>query len=295
MNFVNAIKIIRPKQWLKNILIFIPNIAANTLTFDNFKNLCIVFIAFSLIVSSTYVLNDILDIASDRNHPTKKNRPVASGNISILSAKVLSVILFLTGFLIALRYDLAVIVILLLYVGVTIAYSIKLKYIKILDLLSIGFLFVIRLIIGGTTTNTYTSLPLVLFVLFSSLCVVTGKKFSIYNNNEILKSRVKRFLNSSYKESELKLILQSSAAISIITYSIWLFSIKIINIINFSSILLIFSAVSLSFFFYFFINKTLIGQTEEIVEVIFIDKAIFISLFTFSIFFILGIIWKNLM
>jgi len=290
MNFVNAIKIIRPKQWLKNIMIFIPNIAANTLTFDNFKNLCIVFIAFSLIVSSTYVLNDILDIASDRNHPTKKNRPVASGNISILSAKVLSVILFLTGFLIALRYDLAVIVILLLYVGVTIAYSIKLKYIKILDLLSIGFLFVIRLIIGGTTTNTYTSLPLILFVLFSSLCVVTGKKFSIYNNNEILKSRVKRFLNSSYKESELKLILQSSAAISIITYSIWLFSIKIINIINFSSILLIFSAVSLSFFFYFFINKTLIGQTEEIVEVIFIDKEIFISLFTFSIFFILGII-----
>lgn len=290
MNFVNAIKIIRPKQWLKNTLIFIPNIAANSLTFDNFNNLCIVFVSFSLIVSSTYVLNDILDIASDRNHPTKKNRPVASGNISIWSAKVLSVILFLTGFLIALRYDSAVIVILLLYVGVTIAYSIKLKYIKILDLLSIGFLFVIRLIIGGTTTNTYTSLPLILFVLFSSLCVVTGKKLSIYNNNEILKSKVKSFLNSSYKESELKLILQSSAAISIITYTIWLFSIKIINIINFSSILLIFSAVSLSFFFYFFINKTLIGQTEEIVEVIFIDKAIFTSLFTFSIFFILGII-----
>ena len=290
MNFVNAIKIIRPKQWLKNTLIFIPNIAANSLTFDNFNNLCIVFVSFSLIVSSTYVLNDILDIASDRNHPTKKNRPVASGNISIWGAKVLSVILFLTGFLIALRYDSAVIVILLLYVGVTIAYSIKLKYIKILDLLSIGFLFVIRLIIGGTTTNTYTSLPLILFVLFSSLCVVTGKKLSIYNNNEILKSKVKSFLNSSYKESELKLILQSSAAISIITYTIWLFSIKIINIINFSSILLIFSAVSLSFFFYFFINKTLIGQTEEIVEVIFIDKAIFTSLFTFSIFFILGII-----
>lgn len=290
MNFVNAIKIIRPKQWLKNTLIFIPNIAANSLTFDNFNNLCIVFVSFSLIVSSTYVLNDILDIASDRNHPTKKNRPVASGNISIWGAKILSIILFLTGFLIALRYDLAVIVILLLYVGVTIAYSIKLKYIKILDLLSIGFLFVIRLIIGGTTTNTYTSLPLILFVLFSSLCVVTGKKLSIYNNNEILKSKVKSFLNSSYKESELKLILQSSAAISIITYTIWLFSIKIINIINFSSILLIFSAVSLSFFFYFFINKTLIGQTEEIVEVIFIDKAIFTSLFTFSIFFILGII-----
>ena len=139
MNFVNAIKIIRPKQWLKNTLIFIPNIAANSLTFDNFNNLCIVFVSFSLIVSSTYVLNDILDIASDRNHPTKKNRPVASGNISIWGAKILSIILFLTGFLIALRYDLAVIVILLLYVGVTIAYSIKLKYIKILDLLSIGF------------------------------------------------------------------------------------------------------------------------------------------------------------
>ena len=59
--------------------------------------------------------------------------------------------------------------------------------------------------------------------------------------------------------------------------------------INFSSILLIFSAVSLSFFFYFFINKTLNGETEEIVEIMFIDRAISISLFSFSIFFILGI------
>ena len=289
MNFVNAIKIIRPKQWLKNILIFIPNIAANTLTFDNFKNLCIVFIAFSLIVSSTYVLNDILDIESDREHPTKKNRPLASGNMSIGSAKVLSAILFLMGSFIALRYDLAVFVIIYIYAGVTIAYSIKLKYIKFMDLLSIGFLFVIRLIIGGTTTNTYISSPLILFVLFSSVCVVAGKKFSILSNNEILKSRVKSFLNSSYRENELKLILQSSAVISMITYIIWLFFIKIINIINFSSILLIFSAVSLSFFFYFFINKTLNGETEEIVEIMFIDRAISISLFSFSIFFILGI------
>jgi len=265
MNFINAIKIIRPKQWLKNVLIFIPNIASESLSFENFTILCIVFISFSLIVSSTYVLNDILDIESDREHPTKKNRPLASGNMSIGSAKVLSAILFLMGSFIALRYDLAVFVIIYIYAGVTIAYSIKLKYIKFMDLLSIGFLFVIRLIIGGTTTNTYISSPLILFVLFSSVCVVAGKKFSILSNNEILKSRVKSFLNSSYRENELKLILQSSAVISMITYIIWLFFIKIINIINFSSILLIFSAVSLSFFFYFFINKTLIGQTEEIV------------------------------
>jgi 4-hydroxybenzoate polyprenyltransferase len=289
MNFINAIKIIRPKQWLKNILIFIPNIASESLSFENFTILCIVFISFSLIVSSTYVLNDILDIESDREHPTKKNRPLASGNMSIGSAKVLSAILFLMGSFIALRYDLAVFVIIYIYAGVTIAYSIKLKYIKFMDLLSIGFLFVIRLIIGGTTTNTYISSPLILFVLFSSVCVVAGKKFSILSNNEILKSRVKSFLNSSYRENELKLILQSSAVISMITYIIWLFFIKIINIINFSSILLIFSAVSLSFFFYFFINKTLNGETEEIVEIMFIDRAISISLFSFSIFFILGI------
>jgi decaprenyl-phosphate phosphoribosyltransferase len=289
MNFINAIKIIRPKQWLKNILIFIPNIASESLSFENFTILCIVFISFSLIVSSTYVLNDILDIESDREHPTKKNRPLASGNMSIGSAKVLSAILFLMGSFIALRYDLAVFVIIYIYAGVTIAYSIKLKYIKFMDLLSIGFLFVIRLIIGGTTTNTYISSPLILFVLFSSVCVVAGKKFSILSNNEILKSRVKSFLNSSYRENELKLILQSSAVSSMITYIIWLFFIKIINIINFSSILLIFSAVSLSFFFYFFINKTLNGETEEIVEIMFIDRAISISLFSFSIFFILGI------
>ena len=62
MNFVNAIKIIRPKQWLKNTLIFIPNIAANSLTFDNFNNLCIVFVSFSLIVSSTFVALTFLSL-----------------------------------------------------------------------------------------------------------------------------------------------------------------------------------------------------------------------------------------
>ena len=95
LKFVNILKIIRPYQWVKNILVFIPMLMAHQLTINNFILSIKAFIIFSLIASSIYVINDIVDVESDKKHPYKKFRPIASGLISIKKAIYSSGILFL--------------------------------------------------------------------------------------------------------------------------------------------------------------------------------------------------------
>ncbi len=290
MNFLNFIKLLRPKQWLKNILIFIPIIAAGKINIDDLFTLLNVFIYFSLIVSSTYIFNDLIDIESDKKHPAKYKRPIASGDISINTAKLFSLFLFLTGSLLMFYLDKNTYFFCIVYSIITFSYSLKLKFTKYFDLITIASLFLIRLLIGGVATNISISTPLIMFVLFSSLTIVAGKKISIVTNNKIYDSKIKKFISSEYKKEELISIMQSSAIISVVTYLIWIIFTKSIFIDSFSSLYLIISLVSILFFFFIFINKTNEGGTEEIVEIMFFDKKIFISLFTFSLFFVLGIL-----
>ena len=90
---INIIKIIRPHQWVKNILVFIPMLMSHQLNFDNFILSMKAFVIFSLVASSIYVVNDIVDINSDKKHPYKKFRPLAAGLISHKQCKILVLIL----------------------------------------------------------------------------------------------------------------------------------------------------------------------------------------------------------
>ena len=95
LTFINIFKIIRPYQWVKNILVFIPMLMAHQLTIDNFILSIKAFIIFSLIASSVYVINDIVDVESDKKHPYKKYRPLAAGLINIDQCKILIFFLLL--------------------------------------------------------------------------------------------------------------------------------------------------------------------------------------------------------
>ena len=94
LKFINILKIIRPYQWVKNILVFIPMLMAHQLTINNFILSIKAFIIFSLIASSIYVINDIVDVESDKKHPYKKYRPLAAGLINIDQCKILIFFLF---------------------------------------------------------------------------------------------------------------------------------------------------------------------------------------------------------
>jgi len=259
--------LLRVKQWLKNLLVFFPSIAAGTFTdLVMFKDLITLFFGFSFIVSSTYIYNDILDLDSDQNHPTKKNRPLASNSVTLKFSLVTSLICFISGILIISNLDSQIYYLILFYVLMTFFYSKYGKYIKLLDL----------------------SLISILFIFFMSFGIVAGKKISIKSNKIIENTKIKIFLNTKYTNKELFLYLKFSFLLSTITFCFWVINENnTIEIINTS--LLIISVVNLILVQMRFIELTNFSKTEEIVEVILSDTKLTIYGILFGITYVSGI------
>jgi 4-hydroxybenzoate polyprenyltransferase len=160
-----VIAALRPYQWVKNLLVFVPIVTANQL--DNgaawISALC-VFIAFSVIASGIYVLNDLSDLAADRRHHRKRLRPFASGRVSILSGLVLAPALLVSGLAFA-AYN-GVLLPLLCYAAVSLGYTIRLKEMPLVDVFCLAFLYVIRIFAGGVATGFDLSLWLLGFSAF---------------------------------------------------------------------------------------------------------------------------------
>jgi 4-hydroxybenzoate polyprenyltransferase len=198
------------------------------------------------------------------------------------------IILFFTGNVTIFFLDQNLLIYSFSYVFFTLIYSLKLKYLKYADLINISILFLIRLSIGGEALSINISLALYIFVFFSSLGVVTGKKLSILENKEIVNSKVKVFLQTKYTNSELKNIMNSSLILSIVTYAYWVILIKAPSLEIFSLITLLISLVTFCYFIFYFINNSYNSNTEEIIEMILDDKKVLFSLLLFLGTFFVG-------
>ena len=167
----------RPKQWVKNVLVFVAPGAAGVL--DNgkpFVQTVTAFVCFCLAASGTYFLNDALDIERDRLHPTKRTRPVASGAVSLSTAIIAAVVLIGggVGLAFAARWQLAVTV--AGYVAITTLYSTLLKHVAVVDIVALASGFVLRLIAGATATGVRISDWFFIIGAFGSLFMVAGKR-----------------------------------------------------------------------------------------------------------------------
>ncbi len=282
------VKLLRIEQWLKNLIIFIPLIAYGEINLEKIGDLTFIFLYFSLIVSSTYVLNDIFDLESDLKHPTKNKRPLTSGKISLRNAQFVLIVSLVFGKIGLFYSNNTVLVYSFLYVVTTLSYSYLFKYKKYFDILVIAFLFIVRLLIGSIALEIDLSIPLLLFVFFTSLGIVSAKKYSILNNSEIIGTKIKNFLNDNYKLSELDFIVKSSFLIATVTYIIWLILIKTLYLNNLSSIYLICSLVAFVFFVFIFTNNTINENSEEIIDLLISDKRMSLSLLLFGGFFLLS-------
>jgi len=287
---VNYIRSLRLNQWIKNILVFVPMLAANEFNYDRLLSISYIFISFSLVVSATYIFNDFKDIEADSKHPTKNKRPIASGEISKTKGYIFMVALFILGNLILFMIKNSLIIFSLGYAILTILYSQKIKYVKYFDILTIAVLFVIRVLLGSNAISIVTSIPLILFVFFTSLGIASGKKISILNNDLISTSRVKQFLNKAYSEDELLSIIRSSFQLSLITYFVWIMFIKSLFLDSLSSVLLVCSCIFLFVFNNIFINKSQLGLTEEIIETARKDNNLLYSALLFGISAGLGVL-----
>lgn len=171
------IRAMRPYQWSKNVLIFLPIIAAHNITASSVTLSVLAFIAFSMIASGVYVLNDLLDLSSDRAHPRKSSRPLAAGGMSIARASMLAPGLFTAGGLVALATgSMAFVLILWIYFCLTTSYSLWLKRMMLVDIFMLAGLYITRIIAGGLATDVPISQWLLMFAGFFFVSLATVKR-----------------------------------------------------------------------------------------------------------------------
>lgn len=170
-------KAFRVNQWIKNLVVFTAIIFSGTLfDFDLFKNSLYAFFVFCLLSSTSYLLNDIIDYHYDRRHPVKKNRPIASGKITIAHATFLVFILTLTSLIISLFFSVAFFFLSLVFILLHFFYSLYLKKYPVIDIFTISFSFMIRTFAGEIVTGYHIPSWLLLTIFFISLFMATVKR-----------------------------------------------------------------------------------------------------------------------
>jgi 4-hydroxybenzoate polyprenyltransferase/phosphoserine phosphatase len=177
------LKAIRLHQWAKNVLIFVPLLLAHALKLPLILNAILAFFCFSLCASATYIVNDLLDIEADRRHPLKRLRPFAAGDLQV-STGVAIIVAFLAaafaGTLVFLPREF--LGWLVLYLVVTLSYSLALKRIVLVDVILLSGLYTVRMLAGGAATSTGISTWLAGFSVFLFFSLAMVKRFSELQN-----------------------------------------------------------------------------------------------------------------
>ncbi|PIT14344.1 hypothetical protein BGI32_07885 [Snodgrassella alvi] len=203
-NVVTWLKAIRLHQWLKNILLLVPLLTA--FQFYDLHKLFLVaiaFIAFSLGASATYILNDLWDLDNDREHSSKKNRPFASGRLSIAQGIKASILLLLSAVFISVWISWFFLSVFLLYLFITTLYSLRLKQVVLLDIIILSVLYTIRIFAGGVVIHIDLSYALLAFSVLIFLSLATVKRcaelVSMHNNKSLIAGR-------GYMKSDLDIL-----------------------------------------------------------------------------------------
>ena len=217
------IKLIRIKHWLKNLLVFLPIFfSINILNINLLETILLSFLAFSFVSSIVYIINDINDLESDKLHPIKKERPLASGKISISNAKKMILILSILEiivmiFLFKRSNNIITFIIPITYLILNLLYSKFLKNIPIIDVVVLVLGFLLRVIYGGAVINIEVSKYLYLMIIFGSFYLGFGKR-----RNEIIKNGEKgRKVLKIYNKDFLDKNMYVAFSLAIVSYTLW--------------------------------------------------------------------------
>ncbi|HEV7196800.1 MAG TPA: decaprenyl-phosphate phosphoribosyltransferase [Pedococcus sp.] len=217
---LSLVELSRPRQWLRNVLVAAVPIAAGTILHPAvLLATAQAFLAFSLAASATYCFNDVLDAEADSRHPTKRNRPVASGRVSRLQAAMAAMALAVAAVAVSGPGSLRWVV--MGYLALSTAYTTSLKHQPVLELALVSGGFLLRAIAGGAATGTPVSRWFLIVTGFASLFVVIGKRLSelVSVGSE---DRTRRTL-SAYTPSYLRMMLCICGAVAVTAYCLWAF------------------------------------------------------------------------
>lgn len=226
------LKAFRVHQWLKNLLLFVPLLAAHE--FDNiqsFGSLFMALISFSLCASSIYVVNDLFDLESDRSHPRKKLRPFASATLSISKGVIIAPLLAGLSIWLGAYVSYDFLIILLIYLLLTTAYSFVLKSLVLVDCIILATLYTVRIIAGAAAVSVSLSFWLLTFSIFIFLSLALVKRYA-----ELLvqsKEGESKAHGRGYLVSDLYLLQSlgiSSGYISVLVIALYVRSEDVVNL-----------------------------------------------------------------
>lgn len=222
--FRAVIRSLRPRQWLKNLLVFVAPAAAGKLGHaGTIGHAAAAFAVFSAVASGMYLLNDVLDAEADRHHPEKSQRPVAAGLIGMSEALAIGSVLVVGG-LVATWFVAGwrLTVLMALYVAISVAYSIWVKYLPVVELASVASGFVLRAIAGGIATHVPLSDWFLAVTSFVAMFIVTGKRFAEYRHLGESREAHRRVLRD-YTPTFLQSTLTLTATGAVTAYCLWAF------------------------------------------------------------------------
>jgi decaprenyl-phosphate phosphoribosyltransferase len=224
--FGGVIKAMRPRQWVKNLLVLAAPVAAlgRDVKFDagDIVNVLIAFVAFSLAASCVYLINDARDVEADRAHPTKRNRPIAAGVVPVSLAYVLAVVLGAASLGLAWFVTPNLALVMGIYIGVQLAYCFGLKHQAVLDICIVSSGFLIRAIAGGVAANIPLSQWFLLVMAFGSLFMAAGKRYAELQLAERTGAKIRKSLES-YTSTYLRFVWTLSATAVVLCYGLWAF------------------------------------------------------------------------
>lgn len=219
--FASYFRLVRPKQWLKNIFVLLPLLFTDKkITLSLLVDSFIIFVAFCLVSSSIYIINDIIDKDEDAKHPRKKYRAIASGKIKTRQATWFGVFLFCCSMLLATHIGLDVTFITISYFMIMLAYSFFIKRIFLCDIFCIAMGFILRVYAGAQAIGVIVSPWLLLNTFFLSLFLGFSKR-----RGELIhladSAVMHRHVLKAYSQSILDHMLITSSCLTLVCYALY--------------------------------------------------------------------------
>ena len=214
----------RPRQWGKNVLVFGAPITGQALLAPGqFSRAVLAFVAFCLASSGMYYVNDVVDRRVDRAHPRKRLRPVAAGDLGVRLAVVVAALLVLAGLAVAAwsgGLELGAVV--AGYVSLTLAYTLVLRNLALVDLAAVAGGFILRAVAGGVAVGVPLSSWFLIVACFGALFIAAGKRQAEHNDLGAARGDHRRTLDQ-YSESYLRYLMGSASTVTIAAYCLWAF------------------------------------------------------------------------
>lgn len=219
------VRALRPRQWLKNSLVAAAPLSAGVLLTDpmSWVQVGIAFVVFCGASSGVYLINDLLDVSADRQHPEKKFRPIAAGELSERTALLVGIALLVAAPVVAAFVaPIGFAIVVVVYEAIQLSYCFWLKHTPVVDLVLVSSGFLLRAIAGAVAVSVPVSQWFLLVAAFGSLFMVAGKRFSEKVNVDPEAGSTRKSLEE-YSASYLRFVWSSAAALTLITYALWAF------------------------------------------------------------------------